>query len=267
MTRRIDDGPAEIAVHTGDDPVGRERTRGGRPGHEVAIVHASSSRRGRAFGKLRTLRRVDQDWSGSSLAMSVRNAWRRADWFARGVSARQVRNGALAAASFATRRQRLRSWPVLVKVDISPVCNLHCTYCVHATSDVDTTGALAEQRFNSRQRMPLEQFEELVDEIAPHTAAVALYYVGDPLVHPQLTEFCAIASAAGLNSHVSTNFSFRLSDARLQELVTSGPTHLTVCVDGMRQEHYERTRVGGDIDLVLRNLEGLLEMRAARRGR
>jgi MoaA/NifB/PqqE/SkfB family radical SAM enzyme len=195
--------------------------------------------------------------------MSVRNAWRRADWFARGVSTRQLANGALAAASFATRRQRLRSWPVLVKVDISPVCNLHCTYCVHATPEVDTTGALAQQVFNSRQRMPLERFEALVAEIAPHTAAVALYYVGDPLVHPQLTEFCATATAAGLNSHISTNFSFHLSDARLEQLVTSGPTHLTVCVDSMRQERYERTRVGGDIGLVLRNLERLLEIRAA----
>lgn len=209
------------------------------------------------------LRRIDQDWSGNNIVVTMRNAWRRVDWFARGVSGAQVVNGIMAAASFGLKRERLRSWPVLVKIDISPVCNLHCTYCVHAAPAIDPTGILAEQSFTGKQRMPLKEFEAVVDQIAGHSAAIALYYIGDPLVHPELAKFCSIAGHAGLNCHISTNFSFRLSDDRLATLVKSGLTHLTVCVDSMRQDRYELTRVGGKIELVLGNLDRVMRVRKA----
>jgi MoaA/NifB/PqqE/SkfB family radical SAM enzyme len=109
--------------------------------------------------------------------------------------------------------------------------------------------------------MSLAQFEAIVDQLAGHSAAVALYYVGDPFMHPQLPWFCSIAAEAGLNCHISTNFSFRLSDDRLAGIVRSGLSHLTVCVDSMRQDRYELTRVGGDIDLVLGNLDRILRFR------
>jgi MoaA/NifB/PqqE/SkfB family radical SAM enzyme len=104
-------------------------------------------------------------------------------------------------------------------------------------------------------------FQRIVDQVAGRTMAVSLYYLGDPLTHPDLDEICTIAWKAGLNSHVSSNFSFVLADGRIRTLVSSGLTHLTVCVDGLTQETYGRTRVGGRIDLVLDNLERLLRCR------
>jgi MoaA/NifB/PqqE/SkfB family radical SAM enzyme len=68
---------------------------------------------------------------------------------------------------------------------------------------------------------------------------------------------CRIAYEARLNVHISTNFSFRLTDERIRNLVESGVTHLTVCVDGLSQEKYGLTRVGGHIDWVLSNLRRL----------
>jgi MoaA/NifB/PqqE/SkfB family radical SAM enzyme len=216
-----------------------------------------------ALGVGDAMRRVDQDWKGSSIQVAMRNAWRRVDWFTTGLSHRQRINAAIATWGFGFKRQCLRSWPVLVKVDISPVCNLHCTYCVHADPSVEKTGSLSEQSFTSRQRMPLRQFESLLAQISGRSAAVALYYVGDPFMHPDLAEFCAATAQAGLNCHVSTNFSFHLSDARLRAIIKSGLSHLTVCVDSMMQSRYELTRVGGQVELVLDNLKRTLAIRNA----
>jgi MoaA/NifB/PqqE/SkfB family radical SAM enzyme len=111
--------------------------------------------------------------------------------------------------------------------------------------------------------MSLEQFTRLAREIGGKSMAVSLYYVGDPLVHPDLDAMCGVARDARLNVHISSNFSFGLSDERIERLVTSGLTHLTVCVDAMRQETYERTRVGGKIAVVLNNLERVMRVRRA----
>lgn len=52
-------------------------------------------------------------------------------------------------------------------------------------------------------------------------------YAGDPLVHPDLDRMCRIAHDAGVNSHINTNFSFPLSDARIDSIVASGLTRGT----------------------------------------
>jgi MoaA/NifB/PqqE/SkfB family radical SAM enzyme len=151
--------------------------------------------------------------------------------------------------------------PVFLKVDISPICNLHCTICVHARPSTDASVELKSQRFRSSDKMSVADFDSLIAPVAGRTVLVSLYYLGDPLVHPHLDEICRTASGRGLNTHVSTNFSFHLSDSRLRALLESGLTHLTVCMDGLDQASYSRTRVGGDIDLVVDNLRRLTTLR------
>jgi len=189
-----------------------------------------------------------------------RNTRRRQGWFMENLGPRKVSNMLSAVAEFSLKRERLSSWPVVVKIDISPLCNLSCTVCVHA--DPNGNPALEKQNFGSKDRMRVDQYRRIIDEIAGKSTAVSLYYLGDPLVHPDLDEMSRIAYDAGLNVHISTNFSFALNDDRIRQIVRSGLTHLTVCVDGLSQEKYQLTRVGGRIDRVLSNLERVCAYRA-----
>jgi len=159
------------------------------------------------------------------------------------------------------RRKKMKSWPIFLKIDISPLCNLKCVTCVHSQSTENSNNLLKTQCFNASQKMSLEQYKRIIDEIKGKTSAVSMYYMGDPFIHPDLDEMCKITWQAGLNSHVNTNLSFILSDDRINSIVTSGLTHLTVCVDGLSQENYSLTRVGGRIDVVLDNLERILQCR------
>ncbi len=162
----------------------------------------------------------------------------------------------MAGGEMVLRRKRLLSYPLAVKIDISPRCNLKCTVCVHAHANGDQR--LACQQFDKSQDMTLANFRRIIDQIRGRTAAVTLYYLGDPLIHPQVTEMCQVASEAGLCVQCSSNFSYPLSDERIDEIVASGVTHLRICIDGLEQKTYERTRVGGKIDLVIANLRRLV---------
>jgi MoaA/NifB/PqqE/SkfB family radical SAM enzyme len=196
------------------------------------------------------------------LSLSVaRHMWRRQRWVLDGITPRKAANLALAAGQYALRQPVMRAWPVVAKVDISPLCNLRCTVCVHALPSSGSSPELAEQRFSAAQKMPVDRYRDIVRELSGRTAAVSLYYLGDPLMHPHLDEICDATREAGINAHVSTNFSFVLSDERLRSMLASGMTHLTVCVDGITQEVYGRTRVGGRIDRVLDNLRRLQRLR------
>ncbi len=184
---------------------------------------------------------------------------RRQGWLLEKITFRKAINMAATGAQFALKSERMFALPVAVKIDISPMCNLSCTVCVHA--DPNANPGLEKQVFDPKHRMTIEQFRRIIDEIKGKTAAVSLYYIGDPLVHPDLDEMCSVARDAGLNVHVSTNFSFALTDERLKRMIQSGLTHLSVCVDGLSQEKYQMTRVGGKIDRVLNNLERICRLR------
>lgn len=161
--------------------------------------------------------------------------------------------------AYAFKQKRIGAYPTAVKIDISPLCNLRCTVCVHA--DANGNPELEAQQFDSKQRMSVAQYTRIIDEIAGKSTLVSLYYLGDPMMHPNLDEMCKIAFDRGLNVHVSTNFSFNLSDERIKSICESGVTHFTAAVDGLSQEKYELTRVGGKIDRVLHNIDRLVKVR------
>ena len=191
----------------------------------------------------------------SELHKFSKNFIRRTGWLFNNLTLKRALNFFLACGHFLLRSRVLRSLPVIVKIDISPICNIQCVVCVHAKPGEDEK--LKDQVFKSDQKMKVEQFRHIIDELKEETCAVSLYHLGDPFIHPDLDEMCLIAKEAGLNVHISSNFSFKFSDERIASIVNSGTTHLTVCVDGLSQEKYERTRVGGKIDLVLSNLASI----------
>ncbi len=204
----------------------------------------------RLFNKSKVFKRRDGIWP---------NFKRRMSWLiGKDILGNSI-NLFLALLSFLLRRKVNLAYPVILKVDINSNCNLRCTVCVHANPGDNER--LKAQNFNASQVMVIEDYRRVVEECKGKTSSVSLYYLGDPLLNRDLTTYAKIAREAGMNVHVSTNFSFSISDSKMVELATSGITHFTVCVDGFADEVYSKTRVGGKVDLVKKNLATLCTYR------
>ncbi len=154
------------------------------------------------------------------------NLKRREGWMTEGLTPRKAVGMAVNSVQYALGSSRMLAWPTVVKIDVSPLCNLACPHCVHGRPGNDN--GLKGQYFNKRQMMTVEQYRGIIDEVAGKSTAVSLYYLGDPLMHPDHDELCRIARDAGLNVHTSTNFSFKLSDERIEQIARSGLTHMSV---------------------------------------
>ncbi len=186
---------------------------------------------------------------------TVHQLKRRLRWFLSGITMRKAANICIASLQYALKNERMLSWPTFVKIDVSPLCNLHCTICVHALAHGDQN--LEKQHFDSSMKMSFDQYREIIDQIKDKATAVSPYNLGDPLIHPEIEKMCLYARKSGLNVHINTNFSFKLNDARIRSLALCGITHFTVCIDGMTQDNYSKTRVGGNFEHVKSNLERL----------
>lgn len=202
-----------------------------------------------------------------SLTATLSQLKRRTPWLFDRPRAGPLFNLASNALRFVGRRDRAGRLPSTVKIDISPLCSLACPACLHANPSGRGLDLLDRQSFDKTQRMTVAQFRGIIEQIENRSLSVSLYFYGDPLIHPDFPEMAAIAAEAGLSIHASTHLSYNLSDRKIEELVASGLTHLTIDVDGATQETYGATRVRGKLDTVLRNLERIAEERDRQRSK
>ena len=140
-------------------------------------------------------------------------------------------------------RTRLRSYPFKLTVEATGACNLRCPACFTGVGDVGRPGSA----------MPLELYRRVLAELGDYLFELEFYNWGEPLLAKNVYTMIEEASARGISTTVSTNFSFPFDAARAERLVGSGLTVLGVSIDGARQESYEQYRVGGKLERVLAN--------------
>jgi MoaA/NifB/PqqE/SkfB family radical SAM enzyme len=176
-------------------------------------------------------------------------------------SSSQLKNLRGNVAAFALRRQRAAKLPSLVKIDISPLCSLACSHCLHADPKGRGKDLLSAQRFEKSDKISIADYARIIDQIRGKAVAVSLFYYGDPLIHPDIDAIIRTTSEAGIETHITTHFSYKFSKERLKRLAEAGLSHITVAVDGATQESYATTRVRGRLDFVLDNLRMLAEIK------
>jgi radical SAM protein with 4Fe4S-binding SPASM domain len=107
--------------------------------------------------------------------------------------------------------------------------------------------------------MKFDVFSGLIDQF-PNLKSLHLQGLGEPMMHPRYFEMVALAKSKGII--VTTNTNLTLLNANRAELcITSGLDELHISIDGARPETYERIRVRGHYDRVMRNLQLLLAAR------
>ena len=141
-------------------------------------------------------------------------------------------------------------WGMPYKYTIDPlnICNLRCPLC--------PTGLGILKR--DKGKMPLANFKQLIDEIAPYAYYVELYNWGEPFLHPQIFEMIHYASTKRISVRLSSNFNY-FSEKMAVEAIKSGLDAIIVSLDGATQETYEKYRRKGNLTKVLENIRMLVK--------
>ncbi len=130
--------------------------------------------------------------------------------------------------------------PVFANIEITTGCNLSCRHCARAK--------LAPARVD----MPLERFRRLLD-LLPHAYRITLVGLGEPLLHPQLIDFVATASALGRRVALVTN-AMDLSPQVGEALLAAGLDSIVFSLDSATDHMAEQVRSGTDLPRVLSNI-------------
>ena len=143
-------------------------------------------------------------------------------------------------------------FPIHLDLETTSRCNLRCTFC-------DKLPLLGPERLGD---MDFDLFTRILDEAGQNgLASLKLSYRGEPLLHPRLADLVAYAKAQKvLDVYFNTN-GMLLTQARARALIEAGLDRISVSVEGIDPEAFERERVGARFDTIVRRLDELLALR------
>ncbi len=128
-------------------------------------------------------------------------------------------------------------------VELSSACNFSCEMCFRNNWFDEKIGLMSEQTVNVlKENIKTGSFE-----------TVFFGGMGEPLMHPQLTELVAYAHDLGKRCEIITNASL-LTREMSEKLIKSGLDCLWISMDGFSKESYEKIRHGSIFELIMNNI-------------
>ena len=147
--------------------------------------------------------------------------------------------------SLAFRKAVYWGSPPIVMIEPTNICNLKCPLC--------PTGNNTLKR--SKGYMSFEVFRKIIDEIHSTAFMVVLWNQGEPYLNKDFSKMVKYASDRGLFTLVSTNGNI---DFDAEEIVNSGLDSMIVSLDGTTQETYNKYRINGKLDKVIKGVKEIV---------
>lgn len=157
-------------------------------------------------------------------------------------------NRAKMVGSYFLPRTKMRPYPQEVVIELTNHCNLACMMCPQQTLK------------RPRGFMDENLFRKIIDELKGKTELIYLYGTGESLLHKKLPDYTRYASQQGLKTCLSTN-GMLMDETASRKLLDCNLDFLIVALDGGTKETYERVRIKGNFEKLIRNIKTLLKLK------
>ena len=142
------------------------------------------------------------------------------------------------------------SCPLPTQYIIEPgtICNLRCPFC---PTGMRWPGL-------SKGFMSLENYQIILDKIAPYAEIINLFNYGEPLLNKDIVAMISMTARKGVKTSIHSNLTaYELDEKKAGAIIESGLSILSVSIDGASQSTYSQYRRGGNLELVMKNIEQL----------
>ena len=135
--------------------------------------------------------------------------------------------------------------PPVVMIEPTNICNLQCPLCPSGNGTLK----------RAKGYMDLDVFKKIINDIEKTAFMVVLWNQGEPYLNKDFSKMVKYASDRGLFTLVSTNGNI---DYEAEEIVKSGLDSMIVSLDGTTQETYNKYRVNGKLNTVIKGVKEIV---------
>ncbi len=137
------------------------------------------------------------------------------------------------------------SYPYILTIEPTSLCNLSCPLCPSGTKSLKRKGGNISNKL----------YDNILDNIGEYTVYLMLYFQGEPFLHKGIFDLIKKARSKKIYTLTSTNGHFIGSRGEAEKIISSGLDALVVSLDGFTQEVYEKYRTGGNLEKVINGLK------------
>jgi len=151
-------------------------------------------------------------------------------------------------------KKHTSNFPIYLLIEPVSACNLRCTMCFQ----IDESFTKSKKFMGM---MNFDLFKKIIDESHQNgTKAITLASRGEPTLHPLLDKMLEYCKDKFLELKLNTN-AITLGENLCHKILQSNVTDVVFSVDSYQKEHYESIRVGGNFELLLKNIKKFHEIR------
>ncbi len=150
------------------------------------------------------------------------------------------------------RRPIVFSSPAFITLEPFCGCNLQCPECPIGTNEL----------VRSRGMVDLATVDSVIACFGKSAIWANLYFQGEPLLHPQLSEIVARFSSQKIFTSISTN-GLLLTSEMMDKLLQARLGEIIFSVDGASDEEYLAYRKGGSFHRVIASIQLVVAKRKA----
>jgi MoaA/NifB/PqqE/SkfB family radical SAM enzyme len=144
----------------------------------------------------------------------------------------------------------LERFPIHLDVESTSICNLRCTFCA---------GTYEKYSYGS---MSFDLYKRIIDEGSKKGLySVKLNFRGEPLLHPQISDFVSYAKKKGIADVFFNTNATKLTENMGRKLIEAGLDRLIISFEGYTRDVYEANRVGASFDSVVQNVKAFSRLR------
>ena len=140
------------------------------------------------------------------------------------------------------------NFPPCVQIEPTSVCNYRCIMCYQA----DKTFSNKSNGFMGN--MEMSTFKKCIDELEGNIEAITFASRGEPTLNQNFEKMIDYCEGKFLALKLNTNASM-LNEKLIHKILSSDLQTIVFSIDAKDKDSYEKIRVNGKFDKVLKNLE------------
>jgi len=148
---------------------------------------------------------------------------------------------------YAMRSAPTAPTPFKLKLENTTVCNLRCNMCPHGVGLKRPIGSLS-----------YENYRHIFDQIYP--CYLNLTGIGEPLLNKDIFKIIAHARSKRTFVKLDSNATL-LNRENGIKMLNASPNILSISIDGMKKETFEKIRVRANFETVIQNTENFVKLK------
>ncbi len=144
--------------------------------------------------------------------------------------------------------RKVDKYPPVIQIEPTSICNYRCIMCYQADKSFSnkSNGFMGHMKF--------ETFKKCIDELENNVEAITFASRGEPTLNKDFIKMLEYSNGKFLALKLNTNASM-LDEKLIHLLLSSDLQTIVFSIDAKDKESYEKIRVNGKFDKVIKNLE------------